>query len=62
MALDVWRETIFALGWQQHQGSGLICDVGTAMDLEVGDALWLVERIGKQRKADNEAMRKASRR
>lgn len=58
--LGDWREIVFTLSWHQHQGSGLACDVATALEMEIGDALWFVERINERRKDEAEALRKAS--
>lgn len=60
MGHETWREVVFGLSWRQHHGSGLTCDVSTAMDLEVSDALWLLDRITEQRKRESDAIRKGS--
>ena len=59
--LELWRERLFRLCWTQHGGSGLRCDVGTALALPVGDRDWLLERQTEERRAEAKAIDEAGR-
>ena len=50
---------MFLLCWTQHGGSGLSIDYATALDLPIGDADWLVDRIGKRRAEEAKAIKSA---
>jgi len=58
--LEAWGEGMFQLCWTQHGGSGLGCSVTEALDLQVGDRDWLLERVAAQREQEAQALRKAS--
>jgi len=60
MSLDVWREGLFQLCWQQHGGSGLAVDVATALEMSTSDRDWLLERIGEQRSREARELAKAA--
>ena len=62
MSLEVWREGLFHLCWQQHGGSGLVLSLGDALELPVGDRDWLLERIGEQRTREARELEKAAKR
>ncbi len=61
MSLDVWREGVFQLCWQQHGGSGLGATLSEAQELFITDRDWLLERIGGQRQREARELEKASR-
>lgn len=59
--LDGWRESLFALCWRQHGGSGLGVTLAEGLDLPVGDRDWLVERVGEQRSREARELERANR-
>jgi len=61
VSLDVWREGVFQLCWQQHGGSGLGATLSEAQELFITDRDWLLERIGGQRQREARELEKASR-
>ena len=62
MTLEIWRESIFQLSWQQHGGSGLMATLGDVLDLTTSDRDWLLERIGKQRSQEANEISKVNKR
>jgi hypothetical protein len=60
--LDVWRECLFQLCWQQHGGSGLAIPFADALELLTTDRDWLLERIGQQRTLEAKELQKAAKR
>ncbi len=59
--MDVWREGLFQLCWQQHGGSGLAIPFADALELLTTDRDWLLERIGHQRAREAKELEKAAR-
>lgn len=59
--MDVWREGLFQLCWQQHGGSGLAITFTDALELPTTDRDWLLERIGQQRTLEAKELQKAAR-
>jgi hypothetical protein len=55
-----FREVIFALSYTQHGGSGLGWTRTEVLSLPVSEAIWYVERLLKERKAESKAIRAAS--
>jgi len=51
---------VFQLCWRQHGGSGLGATLDEALELEVGDRDWLLERIGDQRSREAKEIEKAA--
>ena len=62
MSLETWREGVFQLCWHQHGGSGLGATLDEALNLDVADRDWLLERIGDQRTREARELDKAARR
>ena len=60
--LEAWREAMFGLCWFQHGGSGLGISLGAALELDVGDRDWLVERVSTQRSREARELERAARR
>ena len=56
-----WREALFQLCWTQHGGSGLHCSITEALDLDISERDWMLERIEEQRKKEAAELRKAAR-
>ena len=52
---------MFQLCWTQHGGSGLGLTLGEALELQVADRGWLLERIGTQRSREAREIEKAAR-
>ena len=61
VSLEDWREAVFALGWHQHEGSGLTCSYSDIMEMQVSDKYWFCKRIAKQRGDEADAIKKAYR-
>lgn len=59
--MEVWREGLFQLCWQQHGGSGLAVTLHDALELPTTDRDWLIERIGSQRAREAKELEKAAR-
>jgi hypothetical protein len=55
------REAIFQLCWTQHGGSGLGWTRTEALELDLGELAWWLERIADQRAQEARAIEKASR-
>jgi hypothetical protein len=51
---------MFMLTWRQHGGSGLGISWSDALELELNDRDWLVERILKQRRREANEIKKAA--
>jgi hypothetical protein len=51
---------MFVLTWRQHGGSGLGLTWHDALDLDLTDRTWLVERIQKQRRREAQEIKKAA--
>lgn len=51
---------MFVLTWCQHGGSGLVIGWRDALDLDLNDRNWLVERIHKQRRREAQEIKKAA--
>ncbi len=62
MSLETWREGVFQLCWRQHGGSGLGATLDEALNMNVADRDWLLERIGDQRTREARELDKAARR
>jgi hypothetical protein len=52
---------IFQLCWTQHGGSGLGWTRSEALELDLGELSWWLERISDQRAQEARAIEKASR-
>jgi hypothetical protein len=55
------REVIFQLCWTQHGGSGLGWTRSEALELDLNELTWWLERISDQRVQEARAIEKASR-
>ncbi|WP_428262163.1 hypothetical protein [Haliangium sp.] len=55
------REAVFSLCWTQHGGSGLGWSRAEALELDVAELGWWLERVAEQREAEARAIEKASR-
>jgi hypothetical protein len=51
---------MFLLTWRQHGGSGLGITWGDALELELAERDWLVERMQKQRRREAQEIKKAA--
>jgi hypothetical protein len=51
---------MFVLAWQQHGGSGLGLTWRDALDLDLSDRNWLIERVLKQRRREAQEIKKAA--
>src|SRR5262249_47750550 len=60
LTLDDWRESLFRIGWQQHGGSGLRVSRGEALEMDVSERDWLLERIDSEREREAKAIEQAS--
>ena len=56
------REAIFQLCWTQHGGSGLGWSRAEALELDVAELEWFLERIDEQRGREAHALERAARR
>ncbi len=52
---------MFSLCWTQHGGSGLGWSRAEALELDVAELGWWLERVAEQREAEARAIEKASR-
>lgn len=51
---------VFQLCYIQHGGSGLGWEPSAVLDLPLGRATWYLDRLWQERKAESDAMKKAS--
>jgi hypothetical protein len=51
---------MFMLTWCQHGGSGLGLTWSDALDLDLNDRNWLIERVLKQRRREAQEIKKAA--
>ena len=56
------REAIFQLCWVQHGGSGLGWSRSEALELDMADLNWWLERVGDQRGKEARAIERAVKR
>lgn len=62
MTDDDVREAIFQLSWIQHGGSGLGWTRTEALELDLAELAWWLERIDEQRTREARALERAARR
>lgn len=56
------REAMFQLCWVQHGGSGLGWTRAEALELDLAELDWWLERVGEQRSKEARAIERATKR
>lgn len=59
---DFFKELVFSLSYIEHGGSGLGWSCNEVLSLELGEALWYLERLNNERKKEAAAVRRATKR
>ncbi|MBU1483183.1 MAG: hypothetical protein KKH12_16085 [Gammaproteobacteria bacterium] len=54
--LTRWRERLFELCYTAHGGSGLNFTLDPR-DLDISDAEWMIDELGRRRRAEAQAMK-----
>jgi hypothetical protein len=62
VTLADWRESVFALAWHPHGGSGLELAYGDVLDLPIPERDWLLERVSTQRAREAREIENAAKR